>query len=372
MRYLLSSPPRRATPLGLSILEGARRQSVGFGALGLALIVLGLVSKIPVPFCIWGFFVLGAAVVVRQTGERRQELWLQGTEMLARAQLAKSWTLTWSVDGKSFSSQTSQSPLLWANGCVRVLVDLDKPSRMIPLSLEMVEMPEAEGPQTVLPPVLPPRPRRASLLVLVEARQRRMLAALAAGLALVVALLVTPFVLERRRFLAEATEAGVGTVSGRTCQTVEYELDGSRRIFAASGKAQASWPVGKTVRVYRHQGMVVAETELPGMPLAAGVILMGLPIALAAGILASAVAEARLAQRLWRFGKEVPAELISDHTHNQRREVVCRFASGGRCGIARREFAATRKPLEGFRGEAVVLVDPRRPKQSRILLADEA
>jgi hypothetical protein len=130
--------------------------------------------------------------------------------------------------------------------------------------------------------------------------------------------------------------------------------------------------VGKTLAVYRHRGLVVAEPEVPGMALPLGVILTGLPILAAVGVLAAAVSEARLARELWRFGKEVPADLISDHTQNQRREVVCRFASAGLIGVTRREFSAIRKPLQGFRGEAVVLVDPRDPKKSRMLLADEA
>ncbi|HVE42151.1 MAG TPA: hypothetical protein VNM14_19815 [Planctomycetota bacterium] len=372
MKLLLSAPPRRTTPAEQLALKGARRMSVVFGSLGLVLVVLGVAAKAPIPFCIWGFFVLGAAVVVRRSGERRLELWLHGTEMLAEARPGKAWTLTWSVDGKTFRGQTSQMPLLWTNGRVRILVDLDKPSRMIPLGLEMVETPEAEGPQTVLPPVLPPRPRRASLLVLTEARQRRNAALLTASLALFVACLVSPFVLERCRFLAEAVPAGQARVTGRTRSSVEYVFDGARRSFEAGGKSQVQWPVGKIVTVYRHRGFVVAEPEVPGMRIPVGVILIVAPIVAAILILTSAVGEARQAQRLWRFGKEVPAEMISDHTQNQRREVICRFSSAGLGGVTRREFAASRNLLEGYRGEPVVLVDPRDPKVSRMMLADEA
>jgi hypothetical protein len=243
---------------------------------------------------------------------------------------------------------------------------------MMPVGVEMLPSPEAEAPSPEVPPVLSPRPRRTNLLVLTEAKQRRNAAVVTAVLALFVACLVSPFVLERRRFLAEAVPAGQGRVTGRTRSSVEYVFDGARRMFESSGKSQVQWPVGKLVTVYRHQGFVVAEPEVPGMRLPVGVILVAAPIVAAIVILMSALVEARLARRLWRFGKEVPAELISDHTQNQRREVVCRFSSAGLSGITRRDFAASRKPLEGFRGELVVLVDPRDPKRSRMVLADEA
>jgi hypothetical protein len=359
------------TPLGQKIFDASRSASVACGAAGLALVVFGLVLKVPFPFCIWGFIALVAAVAVRRSGERRLELWLHGTEMRADARPGKTWTLTWSVDGRSYRSQTSQKLLLWANGRVRILVDQDEPSRMVPVGLEMLETPALEAPSAEVPTVLPQRPREANLLVLEDARRLRRAAALTAVLALLVACLVSPFVLERRRFYAEAVEAGQGRVTGRTRNAVEYQFDGSRRIFAAVGKAQAQWPVGKAVRVYRHQGFVVAETEVPGMPLPVGMILIAAPIVAAILILGSAVSEGRLAERLWRSGKEVSAEMISDHTQNRRREVVCRYSFAGRSGIARREFAASRKPLEGFRGELVVLADPRRPGVSRMILADE-
>jgi len=107
------------------------------------------------------------------------------------------------------------------------------------------------------------------------------------------------------------------------------------------------------------------------MSLPAGMILILAPVLASLGILASAVGEALRAQRLWRSGKELAGEVISDRTEQQRREVVCRFDSGGRAGVTRRLFSASRRPLEGFRGEPVVLVDPGDPTVSRILLEDE-
>ncbi len=372
MRNLLSSPPRLMTRAWETERKTIHRTTLVMGVAGLALIVVGALSGVPFPFCLWGMIVVIAAVVIRASGGRRLDLWLHGTEMLAEALPGKSWTLSWSLNGRGYSRQTSQMPLLWVDGRVRILVDRSQPSRMTPLGVEMLPFPESEEAAPIVEPALPPRPRKSSPLVLTEARQRRTLAVVAFVSVLVVACLVTPFVRDRQRFLAEAVETGRGTVTGRTSSMVEYQFDGSRRIFEARGKSQARWPVGATVRVYRHQGLVVAETELPGMPLTLGMVFMGLPILAAVGILASAVAEARRAQRLWRFGKEVPAELISDQTRNQRREVICQFSSAGLSGVTRREFAATRRLLEGARGELVVLVDPRNPNESRVMLADEA
>jgi hypothetical protein len=348
-----------------------RLLSIVLAVVGVAILAAALVSGFRYPFSLLGVLAVLVASVLSRTSKQRQELWVHGTEMLAEARRSKSWILRWTVDGRSYNAGTSQIPLLWANGRVRVLVDLDKPSRMLPLSLDMVATPETEGPSPVLPPVLAPRPRRPSLLVLTEARRLRTVALLTALLSPVVAGVVSPFVLERQRFLAEVSDVGTGQVIGRTASTVEYLFDG-RRSFAANRKAQGGWPLGKTLTVYRHQGFVVAETEVPGMPLPLGVVLVSLPVVAAIGILISAVSEARLAQKLWRFGKEVSAEIISDHVLDQRREVVCRFTSAGLFGFTRREFAASRKPLEGFRGEAVVLVDPRNPRLSRMILADEA
>src|SRR5689334_8274606 len=184
MKLLLTPEPRQVTPLGQTLFETSRRVSTAFGAAGLALIVVGLAAKVPIPLCIWGVMALVAAVVVRKSGGRRLELWLHGTEMLAEARPGKAWTLTWTVDGRSYSGQASQMPLLWAGSRVRILVDLDKPSRMMPVGVEMLSSPEAEAPSPEVPPVLPPRQRRTNLLVLTEAKQRRNAAVVTAVLAL--------------------------------------------------------------------------------------------------------------------------------------------------------------------------------------------
>src|SRR5262249_33830421 len=158
--------------------------SVVCGLVGAVLLTLGIAMKLPVPFCIWGFISLVVALVARRNIGQLMELWVHGTEMLAEAKPGKAWTLTVRVDGRPYQVQTAQLPLLWVNDRVRVLVDLDRPTRMMPVRPEMVEVPEAEEPPPVLPPVLPPRPRRANLLVLTEARQRRTAAAVTAVIAL--------------------------------------------------------------------------------------------------------------------------------------------------------------------------------------------
>lgn len=372
MRQILSSPPRSPTAAFEMRRRTTRRMCVGVRTAGMTLFVLGIALGTPVPFCIWGLMSILAAIVGCRVGTKRLELWSSGTEMLAEARSAKSWILTWCVGGRTYSEQTCQQPLLWDNGRVRILVDLAHPSRMTPVGLEMVVLPELEASQEALLPVLPARLRGSNERMLKGARQQRIAAALTAVLALCVAGVVTPSVLERRRFLSEAMTAGPARVIGHTRNTVDYECEGVRRSFAASGKAQSRWPIGKSVPVYRSQGFIVAEPEFPGLPLATGVILTCLPTLAALGILVSAVREAGFVRRLWREGKEVPAEIISDHTLQGRREVVCRFVSAGSVGTTRRDFSASRRPLEGSRGEAVVLVDRRHPSLSRMILADEA
>jgi hypothetical protein len=349
-----------------------RRVSVMVGTAGMTLVVLGVALRAPIPFSLWGMMAVVAAVIAYRSGTRRSELWIYGTEMAAEARPAKSWILTWGVGGRTYSEQTCQQPLLWTNGRVRILVDLDHPSRMTPVGMEMVAPPEPVGSQEAWPPVLPPRLRAPNARMLKGARQRRIAAAVTAALALCVAAVVAPSVLERRRFLSEASSAGPARVIGHTRNTVDYECEGARRSFAAGGKAQSRWPIGKIVPVYRVEGFIVAEPEFPGLPLATGLILTCLPAAAAIGFLVSAIREARFVRRLWRQGKEVPAEILSDHTLQGQREVICRFASAGSVGTTRRAFSASRRPLLGVRGEAVVLVDRLDPNRSRMILADEA
>jgi hypothetical protein len=349
-----------------------RRGSVIVAAAGPTLFVLGIALRAPIPFCILGVVALIAAVVAIRAGNRRLELWISGTEMLAEARRSKAWTLTWCVDGRSYSEQTGQAQLLWTGGRARILVDLAHPSRMTPVGLEMLTPPEPEESPAERRTILPSGPRASNPRMLKGARLQRIAALVTAFFALCVACAVTPHVQDRRRFLSEAVSAGPARVVGTTRYTVDYECEGARRSFAASGKAQARWPIGKIVPVYRHQGFLVAEPEVPGLPLGAGLLLSGLPLAAAVGILVSSIREARLVRRLWRQGKEVSAEIISDHTFEMQREVICQFASAGSVGTTVRSFAKSRRPLLGCRGEAVVLVDRRNPRLSRMVLADEA
>src|SRR5262249_6426310 len=262
---------------------------------------------------VWGVMALIAAAAGFRFVNRRLELWLYGTEMLAEGRPGKGWMLTRSVGARSYSKQTNL-PLLWDCGKVRILVDLDHPSRMTPVGLDMAAPPELVASLKASPPVLPPRPRDPNSRMLRGARQLRIAAVVAAVLALCVAGALTPSVQGRRRFLAEATFAGPARVIGYTRETVDYECEGDRRSFAAGSKAQRRWPIGASVPVCRSQGMIVAEPEYPGLPLATGLILTGLPTAAALLLLVSAMSEARLVRRLWRDGKEVAAEIISDRT----------------------------------------------------------
>lgn len=371
MKRILSSPPRAPARAFEAIRRATQRVSVGIAAAGTALIVAGLVSGVPVPLCIWGVMALVGAVIARRSMNRRLELWLQGIEMLADAKPGKAWTLTWTVDGRMQTGQSSQPLLLWDNGRVRILVDPMNPSRMTPVGLEMVLLQESDGSPEEALPVLPPRPRAPSRCMDREIRKQRLGALLLCVLALLPSCVVMPMVLKRRNFLSEAVSAGPARIMGRTCVTVDYEFEGEHRAFEASGKAQSRWPIGTQLRVYRHQGRIVAEPELPGMPVALGVVLAILSVASGVGILASAVSRERLARLLRRWGKEVSAEIISDCVQQGRRQVICRYSFAGKGGIARRDFAASRQPMEGRRGEAVVLVDPRDPRRSRIVLADE-
>ncbi len=372
MKRILSPPPRTPTRAFELIRTANRRVSVMLVAAGTTLIVAGIVSRVPVPFCLWGVMALVGGVMARRSIDRRLELWLQGTEMSADAKPGKGWTLTWTVDGRTYTGQSSQPVLLWDNGRVRILVHPTDPSRMTPVGLEMVVQSESEGSSREAPTVLPSSPRASSDCMAQELRKQRLGAVLAFVLVLLPSCVVMPMVLKRRSFLSEAVSAGPARIIGRTAVTVDYECEGVHRAFEASGKAQSRWPIGTELRVYRREGRIVAEPELPGLPMGLGVVLAFLTVGSGAGILASVLSRERLARKLWRWGKEVSAEIVSDCVQRGRRQVICRYSFAGKGGIARREFAASRQPMEGRRGEAVVLVDPRSPLSSRVVLADEA
>src|SRR5215831_10831972 len=108
MRQILSSPPRAPTAAWQMSRRTILRISVILGAAGMTLFVLGIVLRAPIPFCIWGMMAIIAAVVAYRGGTRRLDLWMYGTEMLADAKLSKAWTLTWCVDGRTYSEQTCQ------------------------------------------------------------------------------------------------------------------------------------------------------------------------------------------------------------------------------------------------------------------------
>ena len=159
MRQLLSSPPRAPTAPWQMSRKIFRRGSVITAGAGPPLFVLGIALRVPIPFCILGLVALIAAVVAIRAGNRRLELWISGTEMLAEARRSKAWTLTWCVDGHAYSEQTGQAQLLWAGGRARILVDLAHPSRMTPVGLEMLTPPESEKSPSERRPILPPGPR---------------------------------------------------------------------------------------------------------------------------------------------------------------------------------------------------------------------